>query len=140
MANSPPDRETLLKILEEAIAQLQDIEYCPFSFPAFQVLKEKISKYIVHLVEESERISRYHQTDIVSATHVEWASERLIPSKSRRFFKHLGTLGGILLGVSLSSMLSMIEIAQYSTVGTFVSASLGIIGSFMVALHIAKDE
>lgn len=139
MATLPSNIGTLQKILQEADAQLRDIEYSPFSSQAFSKLKEEIGKYIIQLISESIRISRHHQADIVSATHVEQASDRLVSSTGGRFFRHLGTIGGILLGASLSNMLSMTVIAQYSILSTLVSASLGIIGSFMIALHIAKD-
>lgn len=139
MANIPPDRNPLQRIIQQADAQLQDIEPAPFSPSAFSVLKEKISEYIVQLVSESIKVSKRHQADTASAAHVERASEYLVSSTSRRFFRHLGTVGGILLGASLSNILLMTVAGQYSTVGTLVSAGLGIIGAFMIALHIAKD-
>jgi histone H3/H4 len=139
MTDIPPSRNPLQRIIQEADNQLQDIEPSPFSPSAFSVLKEKISEYIVQLVSESIKISKRHQADTVSATHVERASEYLVSSTSRRFFRHLGTVGGILLGASLSNILSITVSGQYSAAGILVSAGLGIIGAFMIALHIAKD-
>jgi formate-dependent nitrite reductase membrane component NrfD len=70
---------------------------------------------------------------------VEQASEYLVSSSSKKFFRHLGTLGGILLGAAISNLLAMTIANQYTAAGTILSASFGIVGAFMIALHIAKD-
>jgi hypothetical protein len=36
-------------------------------------------------------------------------------------------------------MLTMTVAGQYSSLGVLLSAGLGIVGAFMIALHIAKD-
>lgn len=135
----PPDTNLLQKIIRQADTQLQDIDASPFSPSAFSVLKGKISEYIVQLVSESLKVSKRHQADSISAAHVERASEYLISSTTRRFLRHLGTVGGVLLGASLSNILVMTAAEQYSTSNILVSAGLGIAGAFMIALHIAKD-
>lgn len=139
MADLSQNKESLQRVIEEADAQLQHVESSPFSPSAFSVLKEKISEHIAQLVSEAIKISKRHQADTVSAAHVERASEYLVTSTSRRFFRHLGTVGGIFLGASLSNILAMTVADQYSTMGTLVSVGLGIIGAFLIALHIAKD-
>jgi len=139
MANLPPNKEILQKVIQEADVQLQSVEPSPFSPQSFSTLKEKISEYIAQLVSESLKVSKRHQADTVSGAHVERASEYLIASSTRRFFRHLGTVGGVLLGASLSSILSMTVQGQYSIAGTLVSVGLAIVGAFMIALHIAKD-
>ena len=127
------------KVVEKAEVQLQAINPSPFSPPAFDILKDKIAQHITELVNESVKVSKRHRADTVSAAHVERASEYLVTSTSRRIYRHLGTLGGILLGASLSNILAMTLAGQYTGGGTIVSASLGIVGAFMIALHIAKD-
>ena len=139
MADLSQNKESLQRVIEEADAQLQHVKSSPFSPSAFSVLKEKISEHIAQLVSEAIKISKRHQADTVSAAHVERASEYLVTSTSKRFFRHLGTVGGIFLGASLSNILAMTVADQYSTIGTLVSAGLGIIGAFLIALHIAKD-
>lgn len=96
-------------------------------------------QHITELVNESVKVSKRHRADTVSAAHVERASEYLVTSTSRRIYRHLGTLGGILLGAALSNILAMTLAGQYTGGGTIVSASLGIVGAFMIALHIAKE-
>ena len=126
-------------VVARAEAQLTSNESSPFSPPAFGILKEFISTYVADLVNESIKVSERHRADTVSAAHVERAAEYLVSSTSRRIYRHLGTLGGILLGAALSNMLAMTLTGQYTGVGTMLSASLGIVGAFMIALHIAKD-
>jgi hypothetical protein len=123
----------------QAEARLTGRDSSPFSPPAFAALKGKISEYVVELVNESIKVSKRHVADTVSAAHVERAAEYLVSSTSRRFYRHLGTVGGILLGAALSNILAMTLTAQYTGGGTIVSAALGIAGAFMIALHIAKE-
>lgn len=126
-----------------AVAQaetcLSGVDSSPFSPPAFSALKGKISEYVVELVNESIKVSKRHVADTVSAAHVERAAEYLVSSTSRRFYRHLGTVGGILLGAALSNILAMTLTGQYTGGGTIASIALGIAGAFMIALHIAKD-
>lgn len=126
-------------IIEQAENQLQVTDPSPFSPAAFRTLKEKIAQHVTELVNGSVKVSKRHRADGVSASHVERASDYLVTSTSRRFYRHLGTVGGILLGAALSNILAMTLAGNYTGGGTIVSASLGIVGAFMIALHIAKD-
>ncbi len=139
MPNNTQPENPLQSIINQAESELSGIDTSPFSHAAFSILKAKIAQYLSELIAESIKISKRHQADTVSAAHVERASDYLVSSTTRRFFRHLGTVGGILLGASLSNILAMTVSAQYSTLGTLVSAGLGIIGAFLIALHIAKD-
>lgn len=127
------------EVRRQAEASLQSLDPSPFSQPAFETLKEKIGAYIIELVSESVKVAQRRQTDTVSITHVEQASQYLLASTSRRFFRHLGTVGGILLGVSGSTLLGMTTADKYTAVGVLASATLAVLGSFLLAIHIAKD-
>lgn len=126
-------------IIAHANGALGNIDVQPFSPPAFAVLKGKISEYLRDLLAESIKVSKRHNADTVSAAHVERAAEYLVSSTSRRLFRHVGTVGGILFGAALSNLLAMTLAGQFTSSGTLLSASLGFVGAFMVALHIAKD-
>jgi hypothetical protein len=130
---------TLDGVSQEAETRLRGIDPAPFSTAAFEALTARISQYMKELVNESIKVSKRHRADTVSAAHVERASEYLVSSAGRRFFRHVGTLGGILLGASLSNLMAMSVQAQYTGMGTMLSAGLGIVGAFMIALHIARD-
>jgi hypothetical protein len=86
----------------------------PFSENSYSLLKTKIASYVSELVRESIKISKRHHADNVSAAHVEQASEYLVSSSSKKLFRHLGTLGGILLGAAISNLLAMTIANQYT--------------------------
>ena len=127
------------EVLQQAERQLDRIDPGPFSPQAFRVLRLKVSDYVRSLIVESAKISRRGRGDVISAAHVEQASDHLVTSSSRRWLRHLGTVGGILLGASLSNFLSMTTGNQYSATGVVVSAFLAVVGAFGVALHIGKE-
>jgi len=126
-------------IIRTADAELQSLGDSPYSKPAFAVLRDKISQYIAELVTESTRVAKRHKADTISAAHVNQASDYLIASSSRKFFRHLGTVGGILLGAALGNTLSMVSGGKFESVNVTVTLGLGIVGAFLMAIHIAKD-
>src|SRR5213593_2036079 len=99
----PEPRVDLL--LQEADRQLGGADPGPFSPAAFQVLKLKVAAYVRSLIVESSKIARRRRADVISSSHVEQASDYSVTSASHRWFRHIGTVGGILLGASLSNFL-----------------------------------
>lgn len=134
--NVTQDVEQVTGAAEE---QLAGVEHLPFSPAAFETLKDRIAEYINNLVTESIKLSKRHQADTVSSNHVDRAAQYLVSVTARRFFRHLGTVGGILLGASLSNILSMAGANSFSSLGVVLSAVLGIAGAFMIALHMGKE-
>lgn len=126
-------------IVADANSQLDTLDSAPFSPTAFSLLREKIAEYISSLLTESNKVARRHQADTISANHVQRATEYLVAITSRRVFRHLGTLGGIFLGAALSNIVMMTGSDQFTTAGVLLSAALGMVGAFMVALHIVKE-
>lgn len=126
-------------VVSEAEAHLEGVDASPFSPHAFGTLRSKISEFVMELVNESIKVSKRHRADTVSAAHVERAAEYLVSSTSRRFYRHLGTVGGILLGAALSNILAMTLTGLYTGGGTILSVVLGVVGAFAIALHIAKE-
>jgi histone H3/H4 len=125
-----------MNIDNDAINQLVQTKFTP---SAVDTLDDKIEEYIENLVNESDKISQRHQADTVSSMHVERAAEYLVTITSRRFFRHLGTVGGIILGASLSNILSMVGNNSLTSLGVLVSVALVIVGASMITLHIGKD-
>jgi len=111
----------------------------PFSVPAYEVLRTRIAEYISDLVTESARIARRGRADDISATHVQRAAEHLTNATRGRFFRHLGTVGGIMLGGALSNILSMTMENRYGAAGILITTGFAIIGAGLVAAHIAND-
>src|SRR5215469_4026609 len=142
MATPVIPRPSIEKTIQAAYVELQSVETHPFSAPAFSMLKDKISEYIVQLIMQSVQVSKRHRADTVSAAHVEQASDDLASGVSRRFFRYVGAGGGILLGTSLAPFLSVSTSSapvQYNIPGMVVAGALALLGTFMIAFHIARE-
>lgn len=144
MNNKRPDnkntnKDILLKIIQEVDKRLEKINHSPFSTEAFETLKEKVGQYITELVLESIKTSERYQSDTISKTYVERASLYLFSSKSRKLYKNLGMLGGIILGASVSNIFTMITSRNYSTLGVILAIVLVSSAIFMITLGMVKD-
>ena len=140
MGESSDPPKSFEDILDGANPSPEDIGSGPFSEGAFRLLKDKVNEYITQLVYESTKDARRHRSDLVSASNIERASQYLIASSSRKVYKHYGTLGGIFSGGAVSSLLSMANDGNFSTLGTMLAALALALGTFLVTLHIAKDH
>ncbi|MFN8153384.1 MAG: hypothetical protein U0Y08_03745 [Bacteroidia bacterium] len=130
----------LEKILAEVDYTLQNVSNKPFTQAAFDKFKERIGVYISSLFNESQKTATRNQTDNISASHVESASQYLIKNQSSKFSKLSGILGGIFLGATVSNVLSMTVLGQqFSMIGFVVTILLGAIGSFLIGINIIKD-
>jgi VIT1/CCC1 family predicted Fe2+/Mn2+ transporter len=110
-----------------------------FTAKARLVLAKKVKEFSEDLSRESVEIARRHRADSISAADVEQAVTHLISRDRARIYKHLGTIGGIILGAALSAVLGFASLQNISTSFYLVVVALCIIGTFMVALHVAKD-
>ena len=133
------NKTELQKILNIAEQQLENTDPTPFSPNAFTLLKTKISEYIIQLVVESVKTTRRHQSEQVSPADVEHASNYLVINSNRKPYRHMGTVGGILLGAVGSNLISMVTTHQFTLSSILVTFTLTLIGAFLVAIHIAKD-
>jgi hypothetical protein len=93
---------------QQAEAALAEINPESFSPKAIEALKRSISWFIAELVDQSVKVSKRHRSDNVAESHVETAVQGLVGDAPGRIFRHLGTIGGVLLGAALSNFLSMI--------------------------------
>jgi hypothetical protein len=134
--NREPDLQRLIKIAEE---ELSHTDPSPFSPSAFDRVKQKISEYTVELITESVKVARRHDSDSVSPSYVDRASEYLVSHSGNKTYRHLGTIGGILLGAVGSNVLSMITTHQFTLGGIIVTVILTLVGSFLVAVNMVKD-
>ena len=134
-ADQPPEADAVADYAEQELAGLDPT---PFSPAAFGLLTRRVAEHIQDLFTEALRTARRHRADTVSATHVDQASQYLVASAGRRGYRHLGTVGGILLGAALSQFLAIVTSSQYTPTGILLAAGLGVAGAFMVAFDIAK--
>jgi histone H3/H4 len=120
-------------------SRLASVKPMPFSPRAFEALARQINDYIVDLIDQSLETARLHRSDTVSESHVERASEYLVSVTRRSAFRHLGTIGGVFLGAALSNLLAMASGGAYTKWGVLFTTGFGIVGAFLIALHIARD-
>ncbi len=111
----------------------------PFSAHAYEVLRTTIVEYVSDLVTESARIARRVRADDISAAHVQRAAEHLASTTRGRFYRHIGTIGGIMFGGALSNILSMTLENRYGPAGILITTGIAIIGAALVATHLAND-
>jgi len=126
-------------IIEAAEQELRKANDTPFTPRAFDNLKDKITEYSVLLITEAVKIAKRHNSEMVSSTQVEHASEYLISSPSRKFYRHMGALGGVFLGVGGSSFVSMFTINQFTQNGVAITFVATLLGGVLTTVHVVKD-
>lgn len=127
------------KILETAETHLSSVDTGPFSENAFSLLQEKISEYIQELIYESDRVSQRQGVDSISQLHVQRASEYLTSGARRKYMRHLGAIGGVLLGAALSNIITMVSNDSSTSTGILLAFGFAALGSSLVAFHMAGD-
>ncbi len=135
-----PEASTELeRIIKSAELELRQINPGLFSTEGFQRLTERINEYIGELTVESVKVAKRHQSDSVSPSYVDQASEHLVSGKPARWQRVLGGIGGLVLGVGLTAAGSMIQSAQYSTRGFVLSLVCVVVGMPAFMFHIMKE-
>jgi hypothetical protein len=137
--DSKPPNSIVAQATRQAETALAGADPEPFSPKAFEALKRAISWFIAELVDQSVKVSKRHRSDNVAESHVQTAVQFLVGDAPGRIFRHLGTIGGVLLGAALSNLLSMITTKVFSVPSVGITVALAVIGAFLVALHIARD-
>jgi|SRR5437660_11293836 len=135
----PDATESSGSVARRTEAALANVNPKPFSHQGFAALERTITWFTSELVEESVKISKRQRSDTVAQSHVETAANYLVADASRKFFRHLGTLGGIFLGTGLSNLLSIVTTKALTVGSVILTVILGVVGAFLIALHIAKD-
>ena len=99
--------------------------------------KSKISDYISSLVAESIKISKRQNADSVSQSHIEQANDQLVVKRRGKYNYLGGTVGGILLGATISNVFGMMVLnTAYSLTGIVTTVVIGIVGTFLVAFNL----
>jgi histone H3/H4 len=139
--NDAPDRPqfNFQTVIDRASRELQNVANIPFSEQALKELEEQFSGYAVELINESVKKAKRHRAESVSSADVQQAGQYLVTSTSHRIYRHVGALGGLLCGAALSSIVSIITTNQYGLKGVVVTFVLTFVGSFFIAIHMAKD-
>lgn len=127
------------EIVTAARENLRTTDHSPFTIHAFTLLQDTVDDFIGDLMDEAIRIMKRHKAEMVQTKDVEDARSYLISSRQRKRYQHMGTIGGILLGAALSTILAMVQAdSSVSLKAMGLTVSLAIIGTALVAIHIAK--
>jgi len=113
----------------------------PFSHDAARVLDKIKAELTEALVQESFRDAKRQQADVVSAANVEHARRYILrrQKNERWYVKLCGILGGTFLGACISKLSTgFSQPIDYTTL--LITSLLGLVGSFMLAVFIAKTE
>src|ERR1700683_4322561 len=110
MADQPLFLHDLAKSAHEAV-----INTGTFSENASAALRNKIDEYSKTLAGEADRTSKRHRADAISAADVEFAASSLVHCRGGLVSRLLGILGGVLLGASGSTFLSIAALPQPPT-------------------------
>jgi hypothetical protein len=141
-STSVPIEEVIQEIHEASTEGLSHIDASEHSFSpkAFDALKIYIATYIEDLVKESIKESKRNQTDTVSRSHVDRASQYLVTGSGKRNAKIAGTFGGILFGAGVGQLLALgTATPVFPLIPTIIAVLLTICGAILVGYHLAKD-
>jgi hypothetical protein len=121
-------------------SQLGEMDCYQFSKEARSILRKDITKYKKELISEAKKIARQQKADLVSGIHVKDAASRLRCKPSKRIYTHLGTLGGVFLGASISTFLEMgIQGELYPDPLALLVPIFGMVGTFLITFNIARE-
>jgi hypothetical protein len=137
--SSPPLLNELARTLQDAQVSLDQITRAPFSPEGFERLKYRINQYIAQLITEAIRVSKSRQSDCVSPTYVDHASQYLFTGKGPRLYKFIGIIGGALFGIGAAGVVTMIQANQYTTRGIVLNFSCAVLGALTISLQLSQD-
>jgi len=111
----------------------------PFSASAVEELKARFESHVIELVSESGRIARRQQADVISSAYVRQAGDRLVVRKAQRRLALAGSIGGVLVGVALPSLLDVAAGKQMSPIQIVGAAVLGMLGVLLFAVQFFRE-
>lgn len=127
------------EVVNDVAGLLKEVDSGQFSNAALAVLKWKTSQYFSDLARESAVVARMHEADSISARHVEIAGDHLVPVGRKNLRKLTGTIGGVGLGTSLSTLCAMMLVWQFPLAGILICVFFGIVGGFSLALSVNRS-
>jgi hypothetical protein len=111
----------------------------PFSTPAFEELNARLDGYVIELVSESRRIARRQQADVISPAYVRQASDILVARKGRKRIALAGSVGWVLVGAALPTLLDVATGKPASSTQVVGSVILGMLGVFLIAVQLFRE-
>lgn len=125
MDNNPPLKSPF---------DLKDDNLPPLTRITEGVVQEKIDNYSKELVGESRKVAKRDGTDAVSAKHVEIAHNNITTNSRSGLYQNLNAWGGVFLGTSLSTLVSMILNNSFPVIGVVTVTILGMAGAYLMGI------
>lgn len=139
MSDNLAGGDTLEEAVQSAKDSLQAVAQNTFTDVAFNAFQDQVSSYIRELFNESFNAARRERVDAVSVVHVERAAEFLGVRRSRRFVRHLGSIGGLLWGSGVAVAVPMFSAGSFTPAMVLVAFVPLICGAVALALHWVHD-
>lgn len=98
-----------------------------------------LEQFARDLVDQSRLVARREAADVVSQCHVGRGAELLSMGGTSRQGRHLGSIGGILLGTGLAQWIAMLSDAKFSPVGVGTSFLASLVGVAFVVYQWVRD-
>jgi hypothetical protein len=110
-----------------------------FSDAAMQELKLRIDGFVTDLVNEAWRIARAYQAEAISPAYVRQAGNYLLPRVRRKWLALAGSLGAMLVGAAMSSLLEFVRGTPETPLRALATAIMGMLGGFLIALQFGRE-
>ena len=98
----------------------------------------EVSSFAADLRRQSLVHKRSHGGDNVSSRNVISAAHFLRSHRSSGFLRHLGAIGGVLIGLGIQALASMISDGVYTTGGVLWGAGTAVVGAALLVWHVTR--
>lgn len=109
-----------------------------FSAGAVSEVHARVDAFAATITTTAIHFADAQGVETIDATHVQRASEALFSRPERTIIRHLGTIGGLLVGGCFSGLASMALTEIWPGLLTAASVGFGLTGSVMVTVHVIK--
>jgi hypothetical protein len=100
---------------------------------------EAVEQFSRDLVDQGRLVARREAADVVSQRHVRRGAELLSMGSTSRRGRHLGSIGGVILGTGLAQWVAMLADAKFSALGVSASLLTALIGVTLVVYQWVRD-
>jgi len=119
--------------------EMGDSDISPFSSSGFDVYLKSITSYTMQLFNLSSFLSKKNELDLITASIVKQASEKIHRSKNDKLLNIILSLAGLLLGSGITHLITILNtntiISNESLM--FITFSV-LIGAFLFGLYLFK--
>lgn len=119
--------------------ELHKEDKSPFRQEGFDQYLRHLTDYTILLFRKSKYYADQQNLKVISDTHVIKAAESIYKATDSKLTNLLISLGGILLGTSLSTLSTLLSTGTTITIGYMtVTVITGILGAFLLGIYLVK--